>query len=31
MLRKADLHSDEKVLFEDILLYVEAMCEGLVK
>ena len=30
-LRKADLHSDEKVLFEDILLYVEAMCEGLVK
>ena len=30
-LRKSQLHSDEKILFEDILLYVEAMCEGLVK
>lgn len=30
-LRKSQLRPDEKVLFEDILLYVEAMCEGLVK
>lgn len=30
-LQKAQLHSDEQILFEDILLYVEAMCEGFVK
>ena len=30
-LNHANLHSNEKVLMEDILLYVEAMCEGLVK